>query len=358
VGVWLTQDVYRGQIEQPLTLHRTLYVLANPVNHVDAYGYVHVEPNGYGGCGGGSTPVDTGDPTPDNSSQPGNSSPYELKIERDEERFESSGGGGDETAYEPGALTGPLHAGLSGPEPGESWPPDHYMTYLPFLAKSYAPTGANQCDPVTLYAPLQLDKHTQLPRFIDWLVQPWLHIVPEAQFEPGRDGVMRLQFSNMVFDVEMELGIKNQVRTSTGSPWLVTTSGVRRYLPGGRAWIAAGNGEVSMGSRGTAVLTSADSLTVSAQAWTATAVNVSDRPGTLRYATMMEMPVSAELEGVASVRKTLYFRLATNQYGDRALAETVGVGAAAAAVYYGGLVVAGIFGEGIIQTAPVPAPAH
>ena len=52
---------------------------------MDAYGYVHVEPNGYGGSGGGSTPVSPQKSTPDNSSQQDNSSPYELKIDRDEQ---------------------------------------------------------------------------------------------------------------------------------------------------------------------------------------------------------------------------------------------------------------------------------
>jgi RHS repeat-associated protein len=42
LGVWLTQDVYRGQVEQPLTLHRTLYAAANPVNNVDPYGYAFI----------------------------------------------------------------------------------------------------------------------------------------------------------------------------------------------------------------------------------------------------------------------------------------------------------------------------
>jgi len=105
VGVWLTQDVYRGQVEQPLSLHRTLYVAANPVNHVDAYGYA-MSANGYSGSGGGSTPISPPQPVPVNSAQQGNS-PYEWKMERDEERFESSGGGGggqDETADELGSL--------------------------------------------------------------------------------------------------------------------------------------------------------------------------------------------------------------------------------------------------------------
>lgn len=104
-GVWLTQDVYRGRVEQPLTLHRTLYVLANPVNHVDAYGY-RVIANGYSGSGGGSTPVDIGDSKPVNSSQQGNS-PYEGEINQAEQA---------ETEDQMGFLTGLFHTGLSGPD--------------------------------------------------------------------------------------------------------------------------------------------------------------------------------------------------------------------------------------------------
>jgi RHS repeat-associated protein len=48
LGVWLTQDVYRGQVEQPLTLHRMLYAAANPVNNVDACGYAFIEADGGG----------------------------------------------------------------------------------------------------------------------------------------------------------------------------------------------------------------------------------------------------------------------------------------------------------------------
>jgi RHS repeat-associated protein len=67
-GVWLTQDIYRGEIEQPLSLHRTLYVLANPVNRVDAYGYrAEIIPNGYMDAGGGTAPVRTERPAPPNS---------------------------------------------------------------------------------------------------------------------------------------------------------------------------------------------------------------------------------------------------------------------------------------------------
>lgn len=37
-GVWLTQDTYRGEIINPMSIHRMQYVWANPINHIDAYG--------------------------------------------------------------------------------------------------------------------------------------------------------------------------------------------------------------------------------------------------------------------------------------------------------------------------------
>jgi RHS repeat-associated protein len=39
VGVWLTQDPYRGRLREPMTLHRYGYVRNNPVNLIDRYGY-------------------------------------------------------------------------------------------------------------------------------------------------------------------------------------------------------------------------------------------------------------------------------------------------------------------------------
>jgi RHS repeat-associated protein len=38
-AVWTTLDTYRGEVVNPATLHRTLYVLANPTTLMDAYGY-------------------------------------------------------------------------------------------------------------------------------------------------------------------------------------------------------------------------------------------------------------------------------------------------------------------------------
>lgn len=38
-GVWMQQDVYRGRLMEPVTLHRYGYVGGNPVNRFDLYGY-------------------------------------------------------------------------------------------------------------------------------------------------------------------------------------------------------------------------------------------------------------------------------------------------------------------------------
>lgn len=39
-GTWLQQDVYRGEIEIPETLHRYMYVADSPINYEDDHGYV------------------------------------------------------------------------------------------------------------------------------------------------------------------------------------------------------------------------------------------------------------------------------------------------------------------------------
>ncbi len=38
-GTWLQQDVYRGNLRSPASLHRLAYVEANPPNAVDQYGW-------------------------------------------------------------------------------------------------------------------------------------------------------------------------------------------------------------------------------------------------------------------------------------------------------------------------------
>jgi len=38
-GVWISQDDNRGQVKDPLTLHRFVYNFNNPVNFIDLYGY-------------------------------------------------------------------------------------------------------------------------------------------------------------------------------------------------------------------------------------------------------------------------------------------------------------------------------
>jgi RHS repeat-associated protein len=38
-GVWMGQDVYRGRLDSPMSLHRYGYVSNNPINYFDYYGY-------------------------------------------------------------------------------------------------------------------------------------------------------------------------------------------------------------------------------------------------------------------------------------------------------------------------------
>jgi RHS repeat-associated protein len=40
VGVWITLDEHRGNTENPVTLHRVMYVLGNPILLVDSYGFI------------------------------------------------------------------------------------------------------------------------------------------------------------------------------------------------------------------------------------------------------------------------------------------------------------------------------
>ena len=48
VGVWVQQDVYRGRLAEPVTLHRYGYVGANPTGYVDLFGYLRCAANGSG----------------------------------------------------------------------------------------------------------------------------------------------------------------------------------------------------------------------------------------------------------------------------------------------------------------------
>jgi len=38
-GTWSTQDIYRGMIEDPMSLHRSGFVKNNPINFIDPDGY-------------------------------------------------------------------------------------------------------------------------------------------------------------------------------------------------------------------------------------------------------------------------------------------------------------------------------
>jgi RHS repeat-associated protein len=78
MGVWLTQDSYRGAVPNPQSLHRYMYNYASPVNYQDQYGYcvdsknisagcpywisdfIWLQPNTQEAYGFGSQAVDTG----------------------------------------------------------------------------------------------------------------------------------------------------------------------------------------------------------------------------------------------------------------------------------------------------------
>lgn len=93
-GVWLNQDTYRGEMQQPVTLHRTLYVAANPTNYADAYGYKIIADDG----GDGSSPIPPSDPVPSNLAQDTTSpvdweESYTRKLFQNEEQFNEANHG-------------------------------------------------------------------------------------------------------------------------------------------------------------------------------------------------------------------------------------------------------------------------
>ena len=44
-GTWMTQDSYRGEIQDPMSLHRYMYNFSSPVNYTDTYGFEAFEIN-------------------------------------------------------------------------------------------------------------------------------------------------------------------------------------------------------------------------------------------------------------------------------------------------------------------------
>ncbi len=61
VGVWVTQDIYRGALLNPLSMNRYVYVEGNPLFNVDFYGYfIHIAAGAIvGGIVAGATSVAT-----------------------------------------------------------------------------------------------------------------------------------------------------------------------------------------------------------------------------------------------------------------------------------------------------------
>ncbi len=45
-GRWMTQDIFRGGLNNPLSLHRFLYVFNNPLNYLDMFGFNGEQMNG------------------------------------------------------------------------------------------------------------------------------------------------------------------------------------------------------------------------------------------------------------------------------------------------------------------------
>lgn len=42
-GVWLTQDLYRGKLESPVSIQRYMYVSNNPINYIDLLGFLYIK---------------------------------------------------------------------------------------------------------------------------------------------------------------------------------------------------------------------------------------------------------------------------------------------------------------------------
>ncbi|MFQ6102534.1 MAG: RHS repeat-associated core domain-containing protein, partial [Anaerolineae bacterium] len=197
--------------------------------------------------------------------------------------------------------------------------------------------------PKDLLAPLEPDHPTGLPPVVDWLAQPLLHIWPRVKFyESG------VRFSGMLGETEIECGIKDDARLLTDSPFLVSPSATRVYLPGG-LWLETESdgflpGRLTLGGTSARVRGSYRGVSVQARSVSRVMMSVTDPPGVLRVGTGVELPIVAQGEGIGSVRGTPYMRVSTNVYGTRALALAVD-----AAVVYGIVT----FGPPVIGIVPV-----
>jgi len=185
--------------------------------------------------------------------------------------------------------------------------------------------------PENLLAPLEPYHPTGLPSAVDWLVQPLLHIWPRVKFYESS-----VRYSAMLSDIEIECGIKDDARLLTDSPFLVSPSATRVYLPTGNLWMETERagflpGKITMGGTSARLGTSYRGVSVQAQSVNRVMMSVTDLPGVLRWGTGVEVPIIAQREGIGSVRKTPYMRVSTNVYGNRAAALVVDIGVPIAA---------------------------
>jgi len=158
-------------------------------------------------------------------------------------------------------------------------------------------------------------------------VQPLLHIWPRVKFY--ENGV---RISRMLSDIEIECGIREDARFLTESPFLVSPSATRVYLPGdSMLWLETESagflpGKITLGGTSAQLGMSYRGVSVQARSVSRMMMSVTDRPGVLRVGTGVELPIIAQGEGIGSVRKTPYYRISYNIYGDRAGALAVDIG--------------------------------
>jgi hypothetical protein len=188
-----------------------------------------------------------------------------------------------------------------------------------------------------------------LPPFLDFLLQPWLdyNFVPRVQ--PYNEKF--LQISCMLFDMELEWGIKEQVQTESANPWLVSDSATLLSSPSDAFRVEAGPGRIAAATRGGEMSAEHAGVKVKTQIWGVTAMSIAERPGALQTATLFQAPTTASLEGVVSVRRTPYLRVATNFYGDRTAALAVDT-----ALVFGGYKLALLAAPGLLGPSPAPQP--
>ncbi len=189
--------------------------------------------------------------------------------------------------------------------------------------------------PQGLLAPLQPDDPpTGRPPVVDWLVQPFRHIWPRVKFyESG------VSYSTMLSDIEIEWGIQEEAILLTESPFLISPSATRVYVPSGMLWLETDSlppGKVTLGSISAQLRGSYRGVSVQARSVSRITMNVTDRPGVLRVGTGVELPIIAEGAGIGSVRKIPYVRVSTNVYGNRAAALAVEAATIYALVYIAG----------------------